>query len=303
MMNDLPISSGSGSTVIFGDLTFVQNHNFGQEQVNPMMRMQMAQQQLMIQQQQQQNQMLMLGMAGMAKAVKEVMSLGMGQTENVMQLENAKEPLAVEYTVKDEDDGFRVKPKKISTIFDTAEEIVADYEIIEDKPVNTPKHSSGLIPKHMKEFFDENGDVCVQTNKFFKVSEDNKTFAIFINSETLKYAYEWKDMFRKAYLNVVKSTFKTPEMSSMSDKDAKFIAVAFKKSVKHIAFVFKDEIMQKDACIEYVTDTHQEFKSIMYFVSPEVQDGVSNPLNIDSFQAHKEQSLFGDGFYITKDSM
>mgnify|MGYP003292434945 CR=1 FL=1 len=73
--------------------------------------------------------------------------------------------------------------------------------------------------------------------------------------------------------------------------------------IKKEWFVFKDEIMQKDACIEYVTDTHQEFKSIMYFVSPEVQDGVSNPLNIDSFQAHKEQSLFGDGFYITKDSM
>ena len=316
MMNDqqLPISGNGGGTIVFGDLTFVQNHNFGQgQQVNPMARMQMAQQAMMIQQQQQQNQMLMLGIATMAKAVKEATNIALTApaTQEALKLADAKDNnlTAIEYTIKEDDDKeFKLKPEKVRTIFDdmdSAETVEAEhveYEIEDVKTDHLTAKDYGLAPKHMKGMFDDNGDVCVKTNKFIKIPEDKNTFVLFIDLSTLKHICEWKDVFRKTYQSVSKATFKSQEMSAILDKDSNFVVVAYNKSVKYIIFVFKSKKADIKMCREYARDTHQTFKNISLLISPEVPDGCTEDVfGEDGIDSYKDKSLFTEGYYICRE--
>ena len=279
--NDKPF----GGTLVLGDLTIVQNHNFGAP--NPQMQMMQMQQQMAIQQQQ--NQMLLLGMANIvSKQNKQILELTGGGTENTGRLEAPE-----------------VQCNEIER--DKSQDV--EFTIVEED--KTDVKSTDKIVKHMGEFF-ENNELKdeFQFNRFYKVEEDSRTFVIFIKKNSHNPA-AWRKVFRDAYRSHQGKVIKTPIDENLTKMDAIYIAILFStqggkpdiifidKKENGRNFQISDEMMN-----EYVDGMNIAIGKIYRLCEPyipETSNEISNYHDIRHPICHVRDTLFSNAMYIYPD--
>ena len=302
MNNPLPMNSNGGGTVILGDVTLVQNHNFG---MNPQ-QMQMMQMQQQMALQQQQNNMMLLGMASVIAKQNQKLKMIGGYDSPIQSLENNSERVLIEESIPEhQPKSFSVDDNVQTVEFTVCDDDnhVVESEIHEKQPA---------VPRHMCKFFhNEELKDDIQFNRFYKVEEDTRTFVIFIKKNSHNPA-AWRKIFRDAYKSHQSKVIKGPLDDAIVKQDAIYIAILFSTQGGKPDIIFIDKKMNgrdyqlsNEMMEDYVYGIDMKFGNMYRLCEPYIPETesheISNYHDIQHPCCHVRDTLFSNALYITSD--
>ena len=309
MNNPLPMNSNGGGTVIVGDVTLVQNHNFGMG--NPQMQMMQMQQQMALQQQQ--NNMMLLGMANVIAKQNQKLKMIGGYDEPIQTLENKSERVLIEESNIPE---HQPKSFSVDDNVQTVEFTVrdADHDDNNDYIAESKEHEKpATVARHMCKFFTSNEELKddIQFNRFYKVEEDTRTFVIFIKKNSHNPA-AWRKIFRDAYRSHQSKVIKGPLDDAIVKQDAIYIAILFSTQGGKPDIIFIDKKMNgrdyqlsNEMMEDYVYGIDMKFGNMYRLCEPYIPETesheISNYHDIQHPCCHVRDTLFSNALYITSD--
>ena len=300
MNSPLPMNNGGAGTLVLGDITIVQNHNFGMG--NPQMQMQMMQQQMALQQQQS-NMMLLGAVSAFAKLAKDnnMKFINSGRLDDSVEELPNQPRLRIAEQVEPE------KEKKPFVVETDAQDV--EYEI-KNVDEGEPEIQTTVVGKHMCKFF-RNGELKddIQFNRFYKVEEDTRTFVIFIKKNTHNPA-AWRKTFREAYKSHQNKIIKGAIDEQISKQDAIYIAILFSTQGGKPDIIFidkkengRDSQISDEMMKEYTDGVAVAFGNIYRLCEPYIpeSDSIVNYHDIQHPCCHVRDTLFSNALYLTSD--